>query len=101
MDVDTWAQIAVLSTGATICGVLLHAIGKLSTKIDAMHDDLRTEFKTDIGKLSTKVDTTREDLRSEFKTDIGKLTTIVLRLDERVYDLATGNRARPLIVPPH
>lgn len=90
MDLETWVSIAVLlGTGATICTLMLRAIGKLDRKIDTVRDE-----------LGGRIEASREELRSEFKTDIGNLITIVLRLDERVYDLATGSRQHPLIVPP-
>ena len=80
MDLNTWVSLAALAIFAI----------RMFTYLDKKFDH-----------VDKKVDATRDDLRTEFKTDIGNLTTIVLRLDERVYDLATGNRARPLIVPPH
>lgn len=89
MDLDTWvslAAIAVLAIG------LLSYLDKKFDGIDKRFDKIDARLDS----LDTKIDTTREDLRTEFKSDIANLTTIVLRLDERVYDLATGNRQAPL-----
>lgn len=94
MDLSTWVSLAAIAVFAV---GLLGYLDKKFDKIDAKFDQIDARFD----KVDAKVEATREDLRAEFKTDIGNLTTIVLRLDERVYDLATGNRPRPLIVPPH
>lgn len=115
MDLDTWVSIAVLvGTGATICGLLLKTTAALSSRIDstreeigstrdelhATRDELSGKIDATREELSSKIDATREEMRAEFKSDIGNLATIVMRLDERVYDLATGSRQHPLIVPP-
>ena len=101
MDLSTWVSLAAIAVFAVgLLGYLdkkFDKIDKKFDKIDAKFDQIDARFD----KVDAKVEATREDLRAEFKTDIGNLTTIVLRLDERVYDLATGNRPRPLIVPPH
>lgn len=94
MDLSTWVSLAAIAVFAV---GLLGYLDKKFDKIDAKFDQIDARFD----KVDAKVEATREDLRAEFKSDIGNLTTIVLRLDERVYDLATGNRPRPLIVPPH
>ena len=94
MDLSTWVSLAAIAVFAV---GLLGYLDKKFDKIDAKFGQIDARFD----KVDAKVEATREDLRAEFKTDIGNLTTIVLRLDERVYDLATGNRPRPLIVPPH
>lgn len=94
MDLNTWVSLAALAVFAIAMFTYLDKkFENLNEKIGAV------DAKVD--KVEAKVDTARDGLRAEVKSDIDNLTTIVLRLDERVYDLATGNRPRPLIVPPH
>lgn len=112
MDLQTWVSLAAIAVFAI--GLFTY-LDKKFDKIDARFERIdarfersdarseRSDVKIDTirDELIAKIDTTRDELRDELKSDLGNLTTVVLRLDERVYDLATGNRPRPLIVPPH
>lgn len=96
VNLDTWVSIAVLlGVGLSLMVYLRSFRAELKTDIA----EFRTEVKTDIAELRTEVKRDIAELRVEFKDDLAGLRTElkgdILRLDERMYSLATG--LRPVI----
>lgn len=97
MSIDMWVGIATLVgtvavIGASIVTVTLESIGGLKADLDEKIDDkFSTLDKND--KVETDLKTEISAVETGLKTEIGEVKAIVVSIDRRLYDLATGRRA--------
>ncbi len=111
VDLQTWASVGTLiGVGIALIAVMFTALNGLRGEIGGLRGEigglrgemrdeiggLRAEMRDEIGQLRSEL----VDTRHELKAEIIETRAKVSQLDQRVYELATGQTRRSLIVPP-